>query len=41
MVQNLVKANFHNDEEALKEVVGLISELRLGWSELVRTGINT
>ena len=41
MVQNLVKANFHNDEEALKEVVGLISELRSGWSELVRTGINT
>lgn len=41
MVQNLVKANFHNDEEALKEVVGLMSELRSGWSELVRTGINT
>jgi flagellar protein FliS len=41
MVQNLVKANFHNDEEALKEVVGLISELRSGWSELARTGVNT
>ena len=41
MVQNLVKANIHNDEEALKEVVGLISELRAGWSELARTGVNT
>ena len=41
MVQNLVKANLHNDEEVLKEVVGLISELRSGGSELVRTGVNT
>ena len=41
MVRQLVKANLHNDAEALKEVVGLISELRSGWSELARTGVNT
>ena len=41
MVQTLVKANIHNDEAAVKEVVALISELRSGWSELARTGVNS
>lgn len=41
MVEQLVKANLRNDETAIKEVVGLISELRAGWGELARIGVNT
>ena len=41
MVQQLVKANLRNDEGAVREIVDLISELRAGWGELARTGVNT